>query len=78
VASCGVANMLLTGALSQIWGMLNGMQILTHLPGYSAKEPVLSMIFVEKLLVIATFDILPFTIHDMFGASFPIDEESEL
>jgi hypothetical protein len=48
---------MLAGALSQIWGMINGMQTLVHMPIFSAEVPGTAMIIVNAILGVATFDL---------------------
>ena len=67
-ATLGV-NVALSGAMSQVWGMINGMQLFVNLPLFNVNFPSLSHLIVEDLITIATFDVLPtdeifeFTLH---------------
>ena len=54
--------------------MLNGLQLLVHLPALKTSEPAVALVFIKNLLKLATFDIIPFTIGDLLGDSFPIGE----
>jgi hypothetical protein len=47
----------MNGALSQIWGLINGLQLLVHMPLFHVYIPKVAMELVEKLIDIATFDI---------------------
>jgi hypothetical protein len=52
-----IGQLALAGALSQIWGMINGMQTLVHMPIFSAEVPGEAMIVVNAILGVATFDL---------------------
>ena len=54
--------------------MLNGLQMLVHLPALRTSEPAVALVFIKKLLLLATFDIIPYTISDLLGNGFPIGE----
>ena len=45
-ATMGV-NVLLSGAMSQIWGMINGMQLLVNLPLFQVEFPEMSLMMTE-------------------------------
>ena len=49
----------MSGAMSQVWGMINGLQIIVNFPLFRATFPDLSGMMVESLITIATFDVLP-------------------
>ena len=49
----------MSGAMSQVWGMINGLQIITQLPLFDAKFPDLSESMITSLIDIATFDVMP-------------------
>ena len=57
-ATLGV-NVALSGAMSQVWGMINGMQLMVNLPLFDIQFPPISQAMVEDLITIATFDVLP-------------------
>jgi hypothetical protein len=52
-----VGQIALAGALSQIWGMINGAQTLVHMPIFAAELPQGPMIIVNSILGVATFDL---------------------
>ena len=47
----------MNGALAQIWGMINGLQLAMHLPTLNLSFPEVAFTVVEKLLGVFTFDI---------------------
>jgi len=47
----------MNGALSQVWGMINGLQVPIHFPAFSVKFPQFAQDFLGILLGVATFDI---------------------
>ena len=57
-ATLGI-NVALSGAMSQVWGMINGMQLMVNLPLFDITFPSLSKMMVEDLITIATFDVMP-------------------
>ena len=71
----GLSQFLMSGALTQLWGMINGLQIFVHLPLFSIEVPANAMMLVEKLLTIATFDIIESEVA--FGWLFEFPEEDE-
>ena len=60
-----IGQLLMAGALSQIWGMINGMQVLVHMPIFAADVPTTSMIVVNAILSVATFDLPKINMADI-------------
>ena len=52
-------NILTSGAMSQIWGMINGMQIYSHMPLMNVEYPMHSKTTVNSILEIASFSVIP-------------------
>ena len=52
-------NFLLAYSLNTLWGMLNGIQLISHLPIYRLKVPANAEYFFEFMIQVATFDPLP-------------------
>lgn len=73
-ATLGV-NIALSGAMSQVWGMINGMQLMVHLPLFDVSFPPLSQSMVENLITIATFDVMPS--DDVLGATLDPPEQEQ-
>jgi len=69
VAGSMLMNVIMSGALAQVWGMINGMQVMVHLPAFNVNFPANALSVTSKILVVATFDI-PYVNMDvlMFGA----------
>ena len=63
---------MMSGAMSQVWGMINGLQIIINLPLFNVKFPELSQSMVENMISIATFDVLPS--DEVFDATLDADE----
>ena len=57
----------MNGALSQVWGMINGLQVPIHFPILDVKFPETTQGVVEILLGVATFDIPYVNFKSMFG-----------
>ena len=53
------ANILMSGAMSQVWGMINGLQLFVHFPMFDIEFPMFAQVVVSKLITIASFDVLP-------------------
>ena len=45
--------------MSQIWGMINNMQIYCHLPVFDIEIPTYSKSAVDNILEISSFEIIP-------------------
>ena len=45
-------------ALSLVWSLLNTLQLLIHLPLFSVQFPGFAFIVYEKLINVATFDLI--------------------
>ena len=52
-------NVALSGAMSQVWGMINGMQLYVNLPLFDMVFPSFSQEAVSSLNTITTFDVMP-------------------
>jgi hypothetical protein len=57
----------MSGALAQIWGMINGMQMMIHLSCTAVNFPANASVVVDKILMIAGFDIPFLNMDDIFG-----------
>lgn len=69
------SNVLMSGALSQVWGMINGLQIFVHLPLFDIEFPIYPKMVVSQLIDIATFDLLPVSSILSFLFVMPIENE---
>ena len=47
----------MSGSLNQVWGMINGLQLIVHLPAVNVNFPTNVMVVSEEILKVATFDI---------------------
>jgi len=45
------------GAMAQVWGMINGLQLMVHFPALNFNFPSNAIMVVKSLLKVATFDI---------------------
>ena len=71
-------NVVMSGALSQVWGMINGMQVMVHLPSLAVNFPGNAMIVVEQILVIATFDIPYLDIETLSFGYWALSEDDSI
>ena len=52
-------NFILSASLNQLWSMLNGLQLLVHLPLFNLKFPANASYMLNFSIHVATFDFLP-------------------
>ena len=52
-------NLLMAASLSQLWSMLNGLQLAVHLPLFNLNFPANANYFIEFVINVATFDLVP-------------------
>ena len=52
-------NILIAGSLSQVWGMVNNLQMIMHAPLINVQFPGNAFMIYEVMIPIATFEILP-------------------
>ena len=69
-----VINLILAASLSQLWSMLNGLQLAVHLPLFNLLFPANANMFIEFVIDLATFDLVPPELILMIF-SFPEDTE---
>ena len=55
--SSAIMNTLISGSLSQLWGMINAMQILVHLSVLNVDFPATAQLVTSNIIMVATFDI---------------------
>lgn len=58
----GIFNILLNTSLSQLWTLLNGLQIIAHFPMHNVKYPGNTLALLIPMVQVANFDIFP---HDL-------------
>ena len=54
-----IINLLLAGPLNQIWGMINNLQLIVHLPLINVIFPGNAFMIFDYMIPIATFDFAP-------------------
>ena len=52
-------NLILAASLNQLWSMLNGLQLSTHMQLFNLKFPANASFLLNFLVTVATFDLLP-------------------
>lgn len=72
-----LTNILTSGAMAQIWGMINGMQIYSHLPLFSVLFPAYSSAAITEILEIAGFELIPLGELTTMVLSEPEDDGDE-
>lgn len=68
VLASTIMKLAVSGALNQVWALINGMQIMVHMPLFKVKIPDNAMVLVKQIINIATFDIPKVNVVDIFGA----------
>jgi len=63
----------LTGALSQLWGLINGLSLFVHLPLVGILIPDHTLAVLNQLIEIAQFDF--FENEDVYGWLIPFTPE---
>ena len=73
-----VFQLTMSGCLSMVWGMINGMQLLVHFPIFKIVFPEIPEVVVGSLVSVATFDIpylnIEFVNQDMFDEGSDVFE----
>lgn len=68
-----IMSMLLAASLNQLYSMLNGLQMTTHLPVFRLKVPSNATYFLNFLIEVSTFDPLPI---EAIWAVFPFPQKA--
>ena len=68
-------NVVLSGAMAQVWGMINGMQLIVNLPLFDMVFPSFSQEAVTSLITITTFEVMP--TDEIFATIDAPEEEQE-
>jgi hypothetical protein len=66
-----------SGCLAQIWGMINGMQFIIHLPCLNVEFPQSAFEVIKKILMVATFDI-PYLNMETVKKVYKLPEEDSI
>ena len=59
LASNFIANLVISGTLNYLWGMINSLQIVAHFPMINVLMPANCQVVFMIIVKIATFDIIP-------------------
>ena len=76
VVGTAISQVLMSGALSQVWGLINGLQLFVHLPLFYISMPANAAMLIKRMATIATFDIVDN--EKIFGSwlfTFPEDNK---
>ena len=69
-----IFNILTSGAMSQIWGMINSMQLFGNLPIFEQVEfPTISKATTEGIIEISSFEVIP--VGDLLAEVLDVPEE---
>ena len=73
----GLFSILMSGSASSMVGLVNGMQLIVHLPIHDVPFPANVMEFLRALLEITQFDVMPYFVkgwQKVFPGSTLVDE----
>ena len=68
-----ILSLVLAASLNQLWSMMNGLQMAVHLPLIPVQFPANANFFINFLIGVATFDMLPPQVIPLFF-TFPANE----
>jgi len=54
-----ITNAIIVGALGSIWNLINGLQIITHLPVFRCQFPSNASVLLRYLIEISNFEVIP-------------------
>jgi len=78
VVGSAVMQTVMSGCLAQVWEMINGMHFIIHLPAVNVNFPSNAFIVIEKIIMVATFDI-PYVSMESIGSVYTLpDSEDEI
>ena len=72
LSTASFMQMIFVGSLAQVWGMINGLQIIVHCPTFALEFPPAILEVVKSLLQVATFDLPMVNIDTLTGHHFPV------
>lgn len=72
------SQVLMSGALSQVWGLINGLQLFVHIPLFQLSLPANAQTLVDQLITIATFDLVEPEVVFGWMLEFPEEDENAL
>ena len=80
VATVGSATsqIFMAGALSQVWGLINGLQLFVHIPLFKLSLPANAQVLINELITIATFDLVEPELMIGWIIGFPEEDENDL
>ena len=64
------------GAMQQVWGLINGLQVFVHLPTLGVLFPEPAQELVDYIVGIANFDLIP-NLDNYYGELFEKPDEDE-
>mmetsp|Transcript_20625 Transcript_20625/g.19616 ORF Transcript_20625/g.19616 Transcript_20625/m.19616 type:complete len:91 (+) Transcript_20625:2363-2635(+) len=75
-ASSLVFNLVMSTSLQALWGAINALQMIVHIPLFSLHMPSNALIFFNTLISVARFDIIPAEKINTFMFDFSNSENS--
>ena len=72
-----VLNILMSSSMSALWGMINSLQILIHLPIFSIPIPLNARLFYAAIIAVTQFDVLPTDTINKWLFEFEDSEEEQ-
>jgi len=71
-----VSSVLMSGAMQQVWGLLNGLQLMVHLPLLGIILPDESQSLLDTFTEIANLDLIP-NLDGIYSDTIGMPEEEE-
>ena len=76
--SSGIIQTLIAGSLSQLWGMINPLQILVHTRLFNVKFPSNASLITSSIITVATFDIPYVNVDAILGKVTLLSKKEEI
>ena len=74
-----IVNVMISGALNLLWGMINSLQIIAHFPLVNVIMPANCQLVFSFIIKIATFDVVDVsTIMDWIDEIFPSESDEDI
>lgn len=74
LASSLLVNVLMLSSMELMWGVINGIQLMAYMPLFFVKVPANATSFIQMLLQLSSFEILPTGLFNEFLFFFPETE----
>lgn len=69
-----LVNILMISSMEMMWGIINGIQLMAYMPLFFVKVPANATLFIQMLLELSSFELLPTDLFNDFLFFFPETE----